>query len=1269
MPPFHLAVAALAILQNAATTAAVGTTVEESCDPRWPLDEAPPADVTEPARSLTFGKCITHADCEEYGGVYSVSAHCKSRKVNTLIEDDHMPYGRWAKNYIAADDLETSARNHGIAFGFCSADCLSCRDEAKDHHIGIDGTCGACENHPIYASMLDLSTWKNITDVADVSMDPALTYIDLSDNTLGDNICNVTWPEGLLSLSIRNARITNITCLLAALPPGLQRLDLGENRIGNIERKYPWPEKLVKLGLSSNRLSGDLVDALGPDLPGGLKLLYAGGSPKITSLTRLPMPASLTYFTLSTNIGLRSIAVQQWPPGLKVLSLGGVPLNDTELSTVVNALPSTLRELWLHGNSEMTKVPENLPAQLHRLDLETTGISTLAGVTSWPEDLRTLFASSVRSHEDEAGCFDFAGTFPNLEYLEVLDLAGSSMRSCPDPYTGEYRYPQYAVWQIKTHVGNRGYKFLPPHHTAVADRNTFPKFQFDVFSPGPSFALGTGEQWPQWGWYHMDLSFDGLEEIPDGHTFPASVARISLQNNRITRVGKGVVWPCNALRILLNNNQIENIDDQHWPNRGTMNSLSLNDNKIKSIDGQDWPDSLTNLLLGNNEIYSIAGQRWPAGLTALTLSNNRINALTSQQWPVGLTEIDLSDNEIAAIETSSRWPVGLTKLLLSNNLIGSSALPMLFANPEDWHALEELDASKNRIDAVQSVTWPGNLTNINLDSNFLASMPESVDIGSPWPENLVELSVNYNPWSSILEENFLLGAGSIVDVLHANLPCGLETFNAETAAGLWTCSSGDGYPPAFDDLVVQGTVDEVAAADTDADSDLNTTTTQSSTTTTTKTLTTTATSSTTTPAVCPTSASSSAGDDVPLPPPPMRWHLCQLTDIGERVVQASQSYRDYFLDQSSDVYTSTVLVIVPILSAVLPLPLAWWQHRRGTFNLPLCIVLGASVFDVGMDWSFFSLEVSSEGFETSYNCTVEEPVVVCDATDGFYTCDGFADLHDKCAGRTGMYDGAAMARPEGGPSYPPRPGADSACECEGLRCGGPGLVTLDNGYNYSMSDLKCYERYRAAGYEHRNLIVTESEAGFCTEMKGYDDYMNHTCGIVNRDNPNATGTNECECRGHTCGAVAGTGGTCSDWVLKDRSGSYEAYRRSCLALLIVASGMQLVVWYTIIREEASVVPGSRPWLSFYSVSRRSTWAQVGLHVAVMLIEDVAQLTFQMVYFAVMGVANSPVALTSVATTSIMITVSVVSLTVTLVRGVGVDSNQISDPKAAVAEFF
>ena len=118
----------------------------------------------------------------------------------------------------------------------------------------------------------------------------------------------------------------------------------------------------------------------------------------------------------------------------------------------------------------------------------------------------------------------------------------------------------------------------------------------------------------------------------------------------------------------------------------------------------------------------------------------------------------------------------------------------------------------------------------------------------------------------------------------------------------------------------------------------------------------------------------------------------------------------------------------------------------------------SALFDLGTDWAFWDLELSSEGFRNAYECIPAEPLTRCTATDRIYACSSYGALNDPCRGN-----------PEAIGDSPA-----TECACYGHSCFRGCLV-----YNPISGDWdkKSYSEYTETGADTEYCIGDAASSG------------------------------------------------------------------------------------------------------------------------------------------------------------------------------------------------
>lgn len=157
--------------------------------------------------------------------------------------------------------------------------------------------------------------------------------------------------------------------------------------------------------------------------------------------------------------------------------------------------------------------------------------------------------------------------------------------------------------------------------------------------------------------------------------------------------------------------------DVSWNNSSQINSIHL-------------PDNITDIYWNQAGINNIklSTQRFPSRLKVLMLTYNNISSINISQLPRTLETIDLSNNMIKEFNFNGidSWPKNLKSILLSHNLINNQTLLNL-----------------------SYITWPEFLVNLKLDNNPFTGLTNLTNL----PDNLHFLDVSSNQISSLENAN------------------------------------------------------------------------------------------------------------------------------------------------------------------------------------------------------------------------------------------------------------------------------------------------------------------------------------------------------------------------------------------------------------------------------------------------------------------------------------------------------------------------------------
>ncbi|MEH2070231.1 MAG: leucine-rich repeat domain-containing protein [Nostoc sp.] len=247
------------------------------------------------------------------------------------------------------------------------------------------------------------------------------------------------------------------------------------------------------------------------------------------------------------------------------------------------------------------------------------------------------------------------------------------------------------------------------------------------------------------GWKELDLSGEGLTELPPEIRQLSNLTLLSFYENQITEIPEWIGQLSNLTKLYLANNQITEIPESIGK-LSNLTELKLANNQIIEIpESIGQLSNLTELKLANNQIIEIPesiGQL--SNLTELNLANNQIIEIPESIGQLSnLTELYLFNNQIIEIPESIGKLSNLTELNLANNQI--------IEIPESIGQLSnliELYLSNNQITEIpESIGKLSNLTKLYLYENQITEIPEWIGKLS----NLTKLSFGDNQITEIPE--------------------------------------------------------------------------------------------------------------------------------------------------------------------------------------------------------------------------------------------------------------------------------------------------------------------------------------------------------------------------------------------------------------------------------------------------------------------------------------------------------------------------------------
>ncbi|NES99177.1 MAG: GTP-binding protein [Sphaerospermopsis sp. SIO1G1] len=226
------------------------------------------------------------------------------------------------------------------------------------------------------------------------------------------------------------------------------------------------------------------------------------------------------------------------------------------------------------------------------------------------------------------------------------------------------------------------------------------------------------------GWTELDLSEQGLTELPGEIGKLTNLTYLHLSENQITAIPEALANLTNLTYLYLSFNQITAIPEA-LANLTNLTHLYLSFNQITAIpEALANLTNLTHLYLSFNQITAIPEALAKlTNLTHLDLSFNQITAIPEALAKLtNLTQLDLSVNQITAIPEALANLTNLTHLYLSINQI--TAIPEALANLTN---LTHLYLSINQITAIpEALANLTNLTHLYLRNNQITAIPEAL---------------------------------------------------------------------------------------------------------------------------------------------------------------------------------------------------------------------------------------------------------------------------------------------------------------------------------------------------------------------------------------------------------------------------------------------------------------------------------------------------------------------------------------------------------------
>eukprot|EP00049_Salpingoeca_infusionum_P001731 m.50457 g.50457 ORF g.50457 m.50457 type:complete len:1406 (-) comp11164_c0_seq1:2280-6497(-) len=776
-----------------------------------------------------------------------------------------------------------------------------------------------------------------------------------------------------------------------------------------------------------------------------------------------------------TTLRLRFNQLSVMPNVSALTNLEDLMLSNNEITSVPSSTvwPSQLTSLSINNNNLTRLERQDWPSTLQVLNMHSNLLTSLGNQT-WPDSLAMLSVSRNRLTTI------VNQTWPaSLQRIELLSNYLVSIDSVTWPDTIQhldlsYNYiPTIAnrTWPSSLQallLSNNLLQHPPysltgalPASLVVLELQTNQISSLDDFRCPP-------------GLLELDLSENSISTI-DAVGFADTIENLFLSSNSLTDV-QSVFWPTNLLELTLESNDITAVPTT-WPMN--LNTLNLAGNAITSIDGQAWPTKLVELNLSDNQLTSIANQTWPERLRTLYLGSNLITTPidSATEFPGSVEVLQLHNNRIPSIDMSP-LPIALYTFTCYEN-----ELTEVPSNMDLFTDITSLDLSINKITNVTGAqTWPPYLEKLILDNNLL-DHPTHANFSS-LPITVTSISIDFNPWESWSSSAYTMQTGDpVFTALLETLPCALSGFSMLSSPLPWNCSV-ELASPTSTELILGTDAAMLFYGNTSS---------------------------------CVLDNATETMDSA-------YFWTCGLTQEGESLVQATDAFRSYVFELTNDKYVRFYQVALPVCGlAVFAFLGVDFIHKRSIRKLDyvVAVLIFISAFDIASDWAFYTIEISSSGFEDAYNCVESPPSYACNVSDTFYSCVDFGDLHSPC----GEGKANQLENPQ------------NECECEGFYC-------LDHTDIASACDLFIF------GADVMDLRMDLS----CDDFNGLDTYAPTTCGYVTEVNPAANGTNECECMGHTC--IISSQTSCRGLS----GGNYNALRYSCFGSVMVASVIFFLSW-------------------------------------------------------------------------------------------------------------
>lgn len=250
----------------------------------------------------------------------------------------------------------------------------------------------------------------------------------------------------------------------------------------------------------------------------------------------------------------------------------------------------------------------------------------------------------------------------------------------------------------------------------------------------------------------LDLAYNEIEDLSSEliNDLPASVASVSLWNNKIRFVRSGIVENEFLRELVLTGNLIEDVEEKAF-DKTKLDGIYLSGNRLKNVGFvASLPVSLRKLSIADN----FYGLEFPSKIFSrlsrllyLNLSNNTITKLNKDTF-VGLGNLDaltLDHNNITKLEAGCFK--GLDKL--QTLTIKYNAISAIEGGAfSDLYELKRLFMYKNNLKVITSETFkglPSSVVNLDLSGGVV----EAIERGSFVHQGLGDLGLSHNRISKI----------------------------------------------------------------------------------------------------------------------------------------------------------------------------------------------------------------------------------------------------------------------------------------------------------------------------------------------------------------------------------------------------------------------------------------------------------------------------------------------------------------------------------------